>query len=632
MIQELSIFLNGAWNTLDPPSETVAMNFQVNTLAEFKDRNASYSQAISLPRSLRNERILGVQLGVDTVSQLPYRSFPCELLTDGFRVSPDGAILRVISLGTNSIGAQILGGNADLVEVLKGRSTETAKADGFGMGWMNSNIKASGTLPNGVAYHWVYANLVKNLLSLDDAGAPEGYIKSPDRVYPVLNFQGVIRWILEQEGYDLDLPLIPGQESPGEHDYIPALIPKCVQWDVAVLSFDAEGDADGGVSSSQTVTWAASKTPVPGMWGPVQDNKELLYYATWDGYITLHMGYTLYRTSAILNVTKNGVGVITNHVVNDSTIEDFPLSLKAGDRLGIKVTRTVASSLLTVTASVRTAQPKEIEGIAIGAQYDLLASLGFSTRADLVQEFMRVYGLTMQVNPVKKSVLMYPLSYVISRKEQAVDWSDKVIPGKEELTYQVGNYAQKNTFGLKPDETNGIRSEYTFGVDDSSLDEAKDLWTSKFLAITEVKNGLEDPAPNFPIYEVDRAGTGRASWAMEYSTPSSPVIVRWLEGETRDLQLTQGPNPSIAQVDNVSVAEIQVIPITYFAAYYSPLWDTILNKAKALRVTVNLNALDIEVLDLSKPVWLEQYGHYFYISKVVNYMPDKLTNVNLIRI
>lgn len=629
MIQELSIFLNGAWNTLDPPSETVAMNFQVNTLAEFKDRNASYSQAISLPRSLRNERVLGVQLGVDTVSQLPYHSFPCELLTDGFRTSPDGAILRVTSLGANSIGAQILGGNADLVEVLKGKSTETAKADGFGMAWMNSSIKASGTLPNGIAYHWVYANLVKNLLSLDDAGAPEGYIKSPDRVYPVLNFQDVVRWVLKQEGYDLDLPLIPGQELPGEHDYIPALIPKCVQWDVAVLPFDAEGSVPEG---SERVTWAVSRTPIPGMWGPVQNLEELLYYAPWDGHVILHMSYTLDGTSAVLNATINGGDVITNHVVNASTHEDFPLSLKAGDSLRIRVARISVPGQLYATASVRTVPPRETEGIAIGAQYDLLASLGFSTRADLVQEFMRVYGLTMHVNPVKKSILMYPLSYVISRKEQAVDWSDKVIPGKEELTYQVGNYAQKNTFGLKPDETNGIRSEYTFGVDDSSLDEAKDLWTSKFLAIAEVKNGIEDRAPNFPIYEIDRAGTGGASRAMKYSPPNSPVIVRWLEGGTRDLQLTQGPYSSIAHVDNVSVAEIQVIPITYFAAYYSPLWDTILNKAKALRVTVNLNALDIEVLDLSKPVWLEQYGHYFYISKVVNYMSDKLTNVNLIRI
>ena len=629
MIQELSIFLNEEWNTLDPPAETVAMNFQVNTLAEFKDRNASYSRAISLPRSLRNECILGVQLGVDSVSQLPYRSYPCELLTDGFRASPDGAILRVTSLGKNSIGAQILGGNADLVEVLKGKSTETTRADGFGMVWMNSNIKASGTLPNGVAYHWVYANLVKNLLRLDDAGAPEGYIKSPDKVYPVLNFQDVVRWILKQEGYDLDLPLTPDPGLPGEYDYIPALIPKCAQWDVAATSFDAIGK---GLRSSRDVIWGASRTPVPGMWGPVQNKRELVYCATWDGDITLRMQYVLKDNSAILNVTKNGVDVITNHEVNASTLEDFTISLKSGDVLRIKVTQTNAASPLDVTASVRTVLPKETEGIAIGAQYDLLASLGFSTRADLVQEFLRIYGLTMQVNPVKKNILMYPLSYVIDHKEEAVDWSSKIVPGEEELTYQVGNYAQKNTFGLKPDETNGIRSDYTFGVDDSNLDRAKNLWTSKFLAIAGVKNGLEDWAPNFPVYEIDRTGTERASWTMKYSTPNNPVIVRWLKGGTRNLRLIQGSVPSITQVDNVSVAEIQVIPITYFANYYSPLWGTVLNKAKALQVTVNLNALDIEVLDLSKPVWLEQYGHYFYISKVVNYMPEKLTKVNLIQI
>nr|DAD76908.1 MAG TPA: hypothetical protein [Siphoviridae sp. ct3b712] len=629
MIQKLSIFLNGAWNTLDPPSGTVAMNFQVNTLAEFKDRNASYSRAISLPRSLRNDRILGIQLGAESASQLPYRSFPCEFFADGLRVSPYGAILRVISLRANSIEAQILGSNAGLVEVLKSKSTETVEADGFGMVWMNSSIKASGTLPNGIAYHWVYANLVKNLLYLDDAGAPEGYIKSPDRVYPVLNFQGVVRWILKQEGYDLDLPPTTDQELPGEHDYIPALIPKCVQWDVAALPFEAEG---GTSASSSGVTWRVSRTPIPGMWGPVKGNKELLYYAPWDGNILLRMQYTLANTSAILNVTKNGVDVITNYEVNASTTEVFPISLKAGDNLRIRVARTSASGQLFATALVATVPPRKTEGIAIGVQYDLLASLGFSTRADIVQEFMRVYGLTMQVNPVKNSILMYPLSYVIDRKEQAADWSGKVVPGKEELTYQVGNYAQKNTFGLKPDETNGIRSEYTFGVDDSNLDEAKDLWTSKFLAIAEVKNGLEDWAPNFPIYEVDRAGTERASWTLKYSTPNSPVIVRWLEGGTRSLRLIQGPNPSIAQVDNVSVAEIQGVPITYFANYHRPLWDTVLNKAKALRVTVNLNELDIETLDLSKPVWLEQYGHYFYISKVANYMPGKLTNVNLIQI
>lgn len=630
MVQELSIFINGKWEALDPPDEAVAMNFQVNTLAEFKDRNASYSQAITLPRSSRNERILGIRLRVDAVSPLAYRSYPCELLSNGSRVSPAGAVLRISSLKKDYIGVQILGANADLVEVLKAKSTETVKADGFGMIWMNSKIKPSGNLPSGVAYHWVYANLVKNLLSKDDAGAPEDYIGSPDRVYPALNFQGVVQWILKQEGYDLDLPQTSGVELAGRYDYIPALIPKCAQWDTAPVSFDASARGSG---SSRAVIWDTVKTPIPGMWGPWQNKQYLSYYATWDGDVTLRMIYTLTNNSAVLNVTKNGVAVITNHVVNASTSEDFTIKLKAGDHMMIQLTQTNPGSPLSATASVRTVLPKETNGIAVGAQYDLLASLGFSTRADIVQEFLRMYGLTMLVDPVKKSVLMYPLYYILDNKEDgAVDWSSKLVPGASELTYQVGSYARKNTFGLKPDETNDIRDTYTFEVDDSNLDEAKDLWTSKFLAIAEVANGSEYAAPNFPVYEVSREATERTAWSLKYSTPSSPVIVRWLVGGTRDLQLTQGYSPQIWQVDDVSVAEADVIPMSYFAENYAPLWDTILNKAKALQVTVNLNALDIEGLDLSKPVWFEQYGHYFYISKVVNYIPGKLTKVNLIRI
>lgn len=630
MVQELSIFINGKWKALDPPDEAVAMNFQVNTLAEFKDRNASYSQAITLPRSPRNERILGIRLRVDAVSPLAYRSYPCELLSGGSRVSPAGAVLRISSLKKDYIGVQILGANADLVEVLKAKSTETVKADGFGMVWMNSNIKPSGNLPNGVAYHWVYANLVKNLLSKDDAGAPEGYIGSPDKVYPMLNFQGVVQWILEQEGYVLDLPQTSGVELAGRYDYIPALVPKCAQWNVGATAFEAFGK---GASNSRAVTWNPTRTPIPGMWGSWQNKQYLSYYATWDGNVTLRMAYTLTNNSAILNVRKNDAAYITNHIVSATSLEDFTIKLKAGDHLFIQLSQNNPSSPLQATASVRTVLPKETKGIAVGAQYDLLASLGFSTRADIVQEFLRMYGLTMLVDPVKKSVLMYPLSYILDNKEDgAVDWSSKLVPGTSELTYQVGSYARKNTFGLKPDETNGIRDTYTFEVDDSNLDEAKDLWTSKFLAIVEVANGSEEAAPNFPIYEVNREATERTAWSLKYSKPSSPAIVRWLVGGTRDLQLTQGYSPRIWQVDDVSVAEADVIPASYFAEYYAPLWNTILNKAKAIQVTVNLNALDIEGLDLSKPVWFEQYGYYFYISKVVNYIPGKLTKVNLIRI
>jgi len=629
MIQELSIYINGKWETLDPPTEAVAMNFQVNTLAEMKDRNASYSQAISLPRSMRNERLLGVQLRVDVDSRVPYRSYPCELLEDGSRVSPAGAVIRITSLKKGSIGAQILGANADLIETLKAKSTETVKADGFGMIWMNSRIKPSGTLSNGVRYQWGYANIVKNLLSKDDAGAPEGYINSPDKVYPALDFGDVVEWILKQEGYTLDLKDDPQLGRPGTES-IPAIVPKCAQWDTAPTSFDAYCTGSAGIAE---VTWEVTRIPIPGMWGVCNYTEwgYMLYYATWDGDITLRViCSTLTATQAALTIRKNGV-IATQKYIKTTGTEDFTISLKAGDQLKINFDKTALAGAFTATVSVRTTLPKETTGIAIGAQYDLLASLGFNNRADILQEFLRLYGLTMEVDSANKIVHMYTLGYLINRESEAVDWSDKLIPGQGELTYTVGNYAQKNTFGKKTDETNGISDEYTFTVDDTNLDPAKTLWTSKFLAITNVANGSEDAAPNFPIYEVDRSTAERTGWTLKYSKQSNPVLISPTTGRNT-LELTQGYNSDIWQVDTVTVSRLYLATSDYLADYFAPLWTNVLDKAKAIQVTLNLNAVDIETLDLSKPVWLEQYGHYFYISKIVNYISGKLTKINLIRL
>lgn len=628
MIQELSIYINGKWETLDPPTEAVAMNFQINTLAEMKDRNASYSQAISLPRSMRNERLLGIQLRIDVVSEVPYRSYPCELLADGSRVSPAGAVIRITSLKKDTIGAQILGANADLIETLKAKSTETVKADGFGMIWMNSNIKATGTLSNGVRYQWGHANLVKNLLSKDDAGAPEGYINSPDKVYPALDFGDTVEWILKQEGYTLDLKEDPQLGRPGTES-IPAIVPKCAQWDTAPTSFDAYCTSGANVSG---VTWEVTRLPIPGMWGVYNGTeKYMLYYATWDGDITLRViCSTLTATQVLLTVRKNGVIATTKYIKTTGTT-NLTMSLKAGDQLIIYLNKTALAGAFTATASVRTTLPKETSGIAIGAQYDLLASLGFNTRADILQEFLRLYGLTMDVDSANKIVHMYTLGYLINRESEAVDWSDKLIPGRGELTYTVGNYAQKNTFGKKTDETNGISDEYTFTVDDTTLDPSKTLWTSKFLAVAYVGNGIELPAPNYPIYEVDRSTAERTGWTLKYSKQSNPVLISPTTGRNT-LELTQGYNSDIWQVNTVTVSRLYLAASDYLADYFAPLWTNVLNRAKAIQVTLNLNAVDIETLDLSKPVWLEQYGHYFYISKIVSYIPGKLTKVNLIRL
>ena len=56
-------------------------------------------------------------------------------------------------------------------------------------------------------------------------------------------------------------------------------------------------------------------------------------------------------------------------------------------------------------------------------------------------------------------------------------------------------------------------------------------------------------------------------------------------------------------------------------------------KAKTMNVELVLNEQDIEELDYFTPIYLKQFGSYFYISKISNFISNKkLTKVELIKL
>ena len=71
--------IDGKVWSLDLPLDAPAMNYQINNLAELKDRNASYSQRISLPRTTYNEQAFQFSFVVGSGSSVPYMKFPCQL-------------------------------------------------------------------------------------------------------------------------------------------------------------------------------------------------------------------------------------------------------------------------------------------------------------------------------------------------------------------------------------------------------------------------------------------------------------------------------------------------------------------------------------------------------------------------
>lgn len=69
----------------------------------------------------------------------------------------------------------------------------------------------------------------------------------------------------------------------------------------------------------------------------------------------------------------------------------------------------------------------------------------------------------------------------------------------------------------------------------------------------------------------------------------------------------------------------------YVPKYYDKLINNILKSPKILQVQILLDSLDIQSLDLFNPIWLEEHGFWFYVSKINNFQAGKIPKVDLIR-
>ncbi len=62
--------------------------------------------------------------------------------------------------------------------------------------------------------------------------------------------------------------------------------------------------------------------------------------------------------------------------------------------------------------------------------------------------------------------------------------------------------------------------------------------------------------------------------------------------------------------------------------------EVVYTKIKILSCLLRLNASDINQLDLTKPVYIEYFNSYFYISQISSYNPNsnKSTSVELVKL
>lgn len=655
--------IDGEVWSLDLPLDAPAMNYQINNLAELKDRNASYSQRISLPRTTHNEQAFQFSFVVGSGSCVPYMKFPCQLFYGGALISPAGAVLNIVDVSDTSIGVQILGATVDLFDTLNNTDAKDPGDGMFLLKWYTDTMGQTERYLSGpekvkVLYFWLYATLQKNPNFPPFAMEAIRQVRELDKFYPHLNWYDLVTWIFDRAGYSLETDVDPVDRA---EMFLPCTYPVLADNPKAPRASGIGWIRDFTVGTPAGVIWEGSpgvtlSDPVAGRLNIGPKSGTFSWMTLWDTTITFRFSW-----SNISAIQKSSVAVKVTHYKNDGTSAvvltrswstgssgsaSVDIQMEAGEHILVSgtlavVTNPVSSFDMRFPVSITAPPVPETspgDKPQPGLTYDLLASTGFKSLGDIVKAFVQLFGLTIDVNPVTKVARAYSIQEFYNRRSSSgKNWSDKLIKGKDtKLTFQLSSYAQSNEMKLEDNKDNSVTDSYKFSIPDVNLQPTKLLFQIGFLA--GLNQSLYDAGTtnkthtlaNYPIWTINRGRmengeVTETTW--EYNVLSKPMVVHIDKSDYMRPVVRVGYTRTQVRLYTAYFKNLNY----YVPKYYDKLINNILKRPKILQVQILLDSLDIQSLDLFNPIWLEEHGFWFYVSKINNFQAGKIPKVDLIR-
>jgi hypothetical protein len=250
----------------------------------------------------------------------------------------------------------------------------------------------------------------------------------------------------------------------------------------------------------------------------------------------------------------------------------------------------------------------------------------FQTK-DFVNEIMQRFGLTMQKDKYSNHLSFFTLDEIL-KSSDVLDWSDKLI-SKSNEKYKIGKYAQRNTFKYRYNEENDNHNDGYISVNDINLNDEVTVIQSKIYS-PEIGNGVffgnSNQVYKFWNREVEKDGsikykelTGRYYFMRYDQTPTTVKV----GSEFLFTEQTVNTIPTA----NFNNLKFQQIIDTFY-----PSLKSILDKSKILTCDIFLNDADVSNFNFTQLVYLKQFGSYYLVNKVSNYISGQSTKVELIEV
>lgn len=238
-------------------------------------------------------------------------------------------------------------------------------------------------------------------------------------------------------------------------------------------------------------------------------------------------------------------------------------------------------------------RPHESISVAHSNSFSISTNLPDIAQLDFIKGLLAIFGAAMVIKGDRVIIESYDN---ILQRPGAYDWSSKVDmdggDGIQDLSYQLSGFAQENVIRWEEDEPQPVSPDIVLTVDDGTLSQTRDLLKLPFAA------SIGGVARHYKCTDEQQEDGSLKVVAEDIDIKPRVFSFYYDSDGVRCLTF-----PDTLRASGAVAAYMQ----SYQAAILHPL---------VLDILVRLDELDLAGLDLTKAVYLRQYGHYYAILTV----------------
>lgn len=657
---------------LDQNGDTnIAQTISVSQFGRITDKNGSFSNKFKLPLTQKNKDLLGFPDNFNDNLRTPFKRFGIDLVDKG-AVIDSGYLRLTIVDNQNEIQCTFFSGNTGWFAPLKEKSLRDLDLTEWSHTWNAATMKARIDSDPSEGYFYAPINYTYG-------GVQASFTLFDRYMFPGMFIHTLVSTIFNEIGWTIDgdfleLPTYKRMVLPfSDTDFTkPAS-------EISTDEFEP-WDAVSPLVTLTTYTLAVSAvtTFTPSSDGSYNIEARIVFDVT-----------SVTAASTILTCKLNKLGVeqrrVTLTLLPGTTGDQVATINLEGEDIDVSAesfTVTV-DVLISGSATIGIANQGgiffyESSAYTIGDTISNMATtLPDIKQSDFIKYLFFSFGVVPQPNATTNHLELALFNTLKDNLPDAVDWSNKLDLSKsisQDFTQLLNDYGSISEIKYINDTSDSFLESYFndnakgFGdgqidVDNEFIQEKKTIYQAPFAGFT---NQYLFPdrvyAANIQFLDTTTDITGATRQTLTpkigIMTPNEDVeqqtgggagytvfTIQVFGGATPDQTCTDTPfvyfakQQSIPLIDKYSdsLAYDQIEGVGYNDTTLKPSYlsdyESILSNMRYLKAYFRLTEVDINNLDFLKPVYIDRYKSYFYISVIKNYRgSNKTTQCELIKI